>query len=234
MDGDKEITAHFEEDDPVVEYELTIESTEGGSVVEPGEGTFDYEEGKVVELEAAADEGYVFVEWTGEVENIQDIDSRETTITMEDDYTITAHFEEDEAERYKMTVNIEGQGEVELEPDQEEFEEGTEVILKAIPDEGHRFVGWTGDHEGTEEEITITVSEEIDLTANFELYEEEEDDEVEEEPMDLLWIFGILAIAILIIAMIVVFWKRKESEVEEENEDEFEVDEEMSDMEEDV
>ena len=37
-----------------------------------------------------ADEGYLFVEWIGDVGNIADVNA--TTITMKDDYSITAKF----------------------------------------------------------------------------------------------------------------------------------------------
>ncbi len=74
---------------------LIIDSTEGGSVTTPGEGTYDYITGDVVDLEAEADTDYSFVEWTGDIDTIADPESATTTITMEDDYSITANFVED-------------------------------------------------------------------------------------------------------------------------------------------
>jgi len=59
-------TADFEEI-PSVQYDLSINSTEGGSVTMPGEGMFNYTAGTVVALEATPDAGYRFVEWTGDV-----------------------------------------------------------------------------------------------------------------------------------------------------------------------
>ena len=76
----------------LVEYDLTIASTSGGSVAEPGEGIFAYDEGTVVQLVAAADEGYWFVEWTGNVGTIADPNDATTTITMNSSYSITANF----------------------------------------------------------------------------------------------------------------------------------------------
>jgi len=166
------ITAHFEEEEePVITYELEVDSTEGGEVVEPGEWTFEYEEGEVVELEAVADEGYKFVEWTNDVENIDDVESRETTITMEDDYTITAVFEE--VDMYTLTIDIDGEGTVEVAGDavedgwSEEYEEGTELSLEAIAEEGWQFEEWTGDVEEYDEDITITLEGDMDITAQF-------------------------------------------------------------------
>lgn len=83
-----------EEEEEQVAYDLIIDSTAGGSVTAPGEGTFRYEEGTVVALDAEADEGYVFTEWTGDTGRVADVEIAETTITMNGDYVITASFEE--------------------------------------------------------------------------------------------------------------------------------------------
>ena len=77
---------------PVQRYELTIASTSGGCVINPGEGTFTYKEGTVVRLVARAPLGYQFVEWTGDVETINTVNSFVTTITMNGNYSITANF----------------------------------------------------------------------------------------------------------------------------------------------
>jgi hypothetical protein len=73
-------------------YELTISSTEGGSVTYPGEGTFAYYTGEVVNLVAEADEGYIFVNWTGNVSAITGVYAASTTITINGHYSITAKF----------------------------------------------------------------------------------------------------------------------------------------------
>jgi len=62
---------------------LTISSTAGGSVTSPGEGTFIYDEGTV---------GYLFVNWTGDLNNIADVYAAATNITMDDNYSLTANF----------------------------------------------------------------------------------------------------------------------------------------------
>ena len=79
---------------PVIEHALTISSTEGGSVTTPGEGTYTYgeEQGDRVNLVATPDAGYRFVNWTGDVDTIADINTAATTITMNGDYSITAKF----------------------------------------------------------------------------------------------------------------------------------------------
>jgi hypothetical protein len=72
---------------------LTISSTEGGDVTTPGEGTFTYDKGTVVYLVAEAEEGYSFVRWTGDVDTVGIVNGPMTTITMEDNCSITANFE---------------------------------------------------------------------------------------------------------------------------------------------
>jgi hypothetical protein len=46
---------------PVPFHDLTATSTAGGSIAMPGEGTFMYDQGTVVNLVAEVEEGYKFV-----------------------------------------------------------------------------------------------------------------------------------------------------------------------------
>jgi hypothetical protein len=71
---------------------LTITSTPGGAVVEPGEGTFTYYAGTEVDLVAEADEGYQFVNWYEGLGHIADVRATATTIVMNNDYSIHANF----------------------------------------------------------------------------------------------------------------------------------------------
>ena len=83
---------------PPEQYDVTISSTAGGSVTDPGEGTFTYDEGMVVDLVATPDTGYRFVSWTGDTDTIADVKAASTTIIMSGNYFITASFEEVVAE----------------------------------------------------------------------------------------------------------------------------------------
>jgi hypothetical protein len=73
---------------------LTISSTEGGSVTTPGEGTYAYYEGTVVSLVAEAQQGYHLANWLGDVSTIADISSSSTVITMQGNCSVTANFQE--------------------------------------------------------------------------------------------------------------------------------------------
>jgi len=89
IDGDKTVTANF----ALKWYNLTINSTTGGTVTTPGEGVKGpYIHGTVVNLTAEPDADYAFLEWSGNVSTIDDVNSSTTNITMYDNYSIWAHF----------------------------------------------------------------------------------------------------------------------------------------------
>jgi hypothetical protein len=159
------ITANFAKP-----YNITISSTEGGSVTTPGEGTFVYNEGTVLDLAAEADESYRFVNWTGDVGTITDVNDATTTITMNGDYSITANFEE--IVEYELTISSTEGGSVTT-PGEGTFTygEGDGVNLVATPNAGYRFVSWIGD-VGTIADVkaaatTITMNGDYSITANF-------------------------------------------------------------------
>jgi hypothetical protein len=163
---DSTITANF-----IAQYDLTVDSTTGGSVTGPGEGAFTYDDGTAVDLIAEAEQVYRFVNWTGDVDEIADVQAATTTITIRGDSTITANFEE--IPRYNLAVSSTAGGSV-TDPGQGTFNyyEGTEVDLIAGPEEGYRFVNWTGDVDDIADvqaaTTTITIMGASTITANFE------------------------------------------------------------------
>jgi hypothetical protein len=90
MQDSYSITANFAI--PPIQYNLSIGSTAGGSVITPGEGTSSYDEATVVNLVAEPEEGYRFVGWIGDVDAIANIDAASTTISTDGDYSIKAIF----------------------------------------------------------------------------------------------------------------------------------------------
>jgi Divergent InlB B-repeat domain len=101
MDDDCSLVANFEAI-PSTQYTLTISSTEGGGVTTPGEGTFRYAAGTVVDLVTESEEGYKFFTWTGDIATMAEFNASSSTahvqpprhfsITMESNYAITANF----------------------------------------------------------------------------------------------------------------------------------------------
>jgi uncharacterized repeat protein (TIGR02543 family) len=147
-------------------YTLTIASTSGGSVTEPGEGTFTYNATTVVNLVAEADEGYYFAGWTGDLDAIGNVNAAVTT-TMEDDYSITANFVGVEADHVgvkagdwvKLKYTFTGWPSSQRYPEWLKFEflsvEGTNVTV--------RFTQRLSD--GTQQSDTATV----DIASNIEI-----------------------------------------------------------------
>ena len=74
------------------QYVLNLSSTQGGTVTIPGEGALPYPSGATVVLLAQPDPGYRFVNWTGDVRAIKDVNSSSTIVVIMGNYTITANF----------------------------------------------------------------------------------------------------------------------------------------------
>jgi len=167
-------TVGEEEEEEEETYDLTIESSAGGSVVTPGEGTRTYAAGKVVDLVGEAEEGYRFIHWSGDVDTIDDVNDATTTVTMHASYSIEAKFEATAATQYTLTISSTGGGSVTDpgEPGPYTFDEGDEVNLVATPDACHRFGKWTGDVDDVADvnsaSTTITINDDCSIAANFE------------------------------------------------------------------
>lgn len=157
-----------------VQYQLTISSTEGGEVTTPGDGTFTYWGGTVVNLVAEADEGYSFINWTGDACacNIANINAASTNITMNNDYSIIANFEEIPTVQYQLGINSTAGGSVII-PGEGTFtyDGGTVVALMTEAEEDYQFVEWTGNVSTIANVNTaatnITMSSSYNITANF-------------------------------------------------------------------
>jgi uncharacterized repeat protein (TIGR01451 family)/uncharacterized repeat protein (TIGR02543 family) len=171
MDQDYSVTANF-----VVasagRYDLTISSTQGGAVTTPGEGMFTYSFDTVVNLVATPGSGYQFVNWTGGVGTVGNVNGASTTLTMNGDYSITANFAVIPPIQYGLTISSSAGGAV-TNPGEGTFTRnaGTAVNLVASPASGYHFVNWTGD-VGTIADVndastTITMSGDCTITANF-------------------------------------------------------------------
>ena len=88
MDGDKVITAGF----AINEYTLTIHYAGTGSVKVDGNTYSDVinvNSGTALDLEAVAGDGFIFTGWSGDHTSV----TNPITLTITDDYTITASFE---------------------------------------------------------------------------------------------------------------------------------------------
>jgi hypothetical protein len=85
----------------VTQYTLTVSTTAGGNVTQPGLGNFTYNTGTAVPLVATPDAGYCFSTWTGDVGTVANANLANTTITMNGNYAIQANF----VQQYTLNVS---------------------------------------------------------------------------------------------------------------------------------
>ncbi|MFC1650750.1 SUMF1/EgtB/PvdO family nonheme iron enzyme [Candidatus Latescibacterota bacterium] len=148
-----------------VKHELIMEINPSSSgTTEPSAGNYTYNENTVVMIWALPSQGYRFVNWTGEVSNV---DSDTTTVTMTGAKTVTANF----IKTYTLTmgVNQSGWGTTTPAIGSHTYDENTDVNITATPAEGYQFVNWTGSVANTSSSsTTITTNSGLTVIANFE------------------------------------------------------------------
>ncbi|MGC6421690.1 MAG: InlB B-repeat-containing protein [Flavobacteriaceae bacterium] len=136
------------------QYSLIVSAAVGGTVSSGG-GTYD--EGTEVTIIATANEGYRFTGWEGSNSTIDSL-----SLILNSNQTILAQFEL--IPIYTLTLTASEGGTVSIEGG--EYEEGTEIQITAIPNEGFRFDGWGG-MVSSENTITLTFFSDIELTPLF-------------------------------------------------------------------
>lgn len=144
------------------EVTTTIDPSGGGSV-SPADTTVD--DGETVSIQASPASDYVFTHWSGEIDSTAE---NPLSLTVDQDYSLTANFE---IKTYELTINTEGEGSVSekvLQQKTSEYETGTVVELTANPDKGYKFVEWKGDITGTDNPAEITIDNPKEVTAVFE------------------------------------------------------------------
>jgi hypothetical protein len=82
------------------------------------------------------------------------------------------YIRKDDAPRivYKLAVSKvpDSAGTLRISPDQTWHDPGSTVTVKAVPASGYRFIGWSGAVASSDSIVTITMNDNLDLTANFE------------------------------------------------------------------
>ena len=149
------VTAIFERES----HSLDVE-TDGNGSISMDPDSHEHLHGESVELTAEADEGWEFVEWKGDLRG----SDNPANIMMDKDKEVTAVFE---ANTYTLTVNIDGQGSVDRDPYQGEYEHGTSVLLTAEPYSGYSMYNWSGDIESMQSQIDVVMTEDKEVKAKF-------------------------------------------------------------------
>jgi hypothetical protein len=164
IDGNKSINAQF----TLNNYQLTINSTNGGSVINPGVGDFSYNHGSTITLEARSIIGYHFVEWTGDNQTILDTKNNLTTMTIQNHSNITAEFARNGPFTLTLTTNGTGSGSIEVNKTGPYYYNDT-VTVWANASIGSTFTGFSGDLQGTSSPQTIVITENKTVNAEFTL-----------------------------------------------------------------
>jgi uncharacterized protein YkwD len=169
MNGNCSITANFDRI-PATSYTLTVAVSGSGLATQVVE-QHTYGAGAVVLIAATPPCGYSFVNWTGDVETIADVNSSRTTITMNGDYFIIANFARITVTYYTLTVAVSGSGSTSPAMGQHTYATGTVVPITGTPAGGYCFVNWSGDvgtiASVTAASTTITINGDYSITANF-------------------------------------------------------------------
>jgi len=168
VEGEEELTEEELLEGEIVEIleekiKISFKASEGGSV-----SMSEQELGEDDEVEAVtatADEGYEFVNWTKDGEEVS---TSEEFTPAKEEATYVANFEEVEEEI--IVINFEASEGGSVSDDEQTLGEEDEVeAVTATADEGYEFVNWTKDGEevSTSEEFT-PAKEEATYVANFE------------------------------------------------------------------
>ena len=149
---DIEIKANF------ISYKITVISGEGGTATA---SKTQVGHNAQVTLTATPQDGYYFVNWTVNGEEV----SKETTYTatITEDIEIKANF----AKCKKITVLTSEGGTAEASKTQ--VEDNEKITLTATPKEGYSFVNWTvnGEEVSKEATYTATITADTEFKANF-------------------------------------------------------------------
>ena len=170
MDGDKAVTATFEEIPPE-QYTLTLNIIGEGDVFVNDElytEPVTVMSGTELNLVAVPSPDWSFVGWTGDLVS----ENAAETLLMDGDKAVTATFEEIPPEEYTLTINVAGEGDVFVDgvlyTEPITVIEGTELALLADPADGWAFIGWTGDLVSDEAAVNLLMDDDKNITATFE------------------------------------------------------------------
>jgi len=140
-----------------IEYTLTVISEHGTITRDPDQATYHLND--LVQLTAAPAPGWTFTGWSGDVTS----SNNPLSVTISGNMTLTANYSQNE---YTLTVNS-AHGTVEISPLQTTYHYGDQVTLTATPELGWTFNGWSGGATGVTNPVTITITGNTVVTANY-------------------------------------------------------------------
>ena len=119
-----------------------------------------FESGEEVTLIAIPAEYWTFEGWSGDYNSMADT----IQVTMDGHKVITANFATD---KLSLDYQVAGQGSITVEPDKAFYDTSDVVVLTAIPENGHEFIGWEGDITSEDNPLELTMTDNTTITAQF-------------------------------------------------------------------
>lgn len=141
-----------------ITYSVAVSSNPliGGSTT--GGGTFN--SGATVTVNAVANAGYTFTNWT---EGLIVASTNATYLfNIAGNRILVANYAKD----FNLVITAVN-GSVVKNPNQLTYKSGTAVQLTAVPNSGYNFTSWSGDATGTLNPLTIIMNSDKAITANF-------------------------------------------------------------------
>lgn len=158
---DTSLTAVFES---VPKYSVTIAADENGKLSDNTYSTgVEVYEGKTITVTAVPNDGYRFIGWYDENDELV-YEDEELTVTVDSDINYTAVF----SDKYIMKAIAEKGGTAEVSVQEAQYSE--KVVFTAAASSGYEFVGWynaAGTKISSSTSYTYTVEDDCTLTAKF-------------------------------------------------------------------
>ncbi len=148
-------------------FELSLVANPEGSGTLTGGG--QYQAGEIVNLQALASDGFIFLNWTDEYDNIINENSDFQYIMQASHHTLTANFTDGEPGQYLLTLQVVPHEGGQVSGDGV-YNQGDQVIVSATPNQGYVFHNWrkSGTVIGNQAQMVYTMpAEHVTLTAHF-------------------------------------------------------------------
>jgi len=153
-------------------YTLTVNvSPTGSGSVQVVPLKNNYVNPEQVTLTAQPGVDYAFIGWSGDASG----STNPLTITMNSNKSITAVFEStappppENIYTLTVTVSPSGSGSVTVNPQKPKYAQNEQVTLTATPASGNTFLNWSGSASGSTNPLTVIMTGNKSITANFEV-----------------------------------------------------------------
>ncbi|WP_166664844.1 ice-binding family protein [Pedobacter metabolipauper] len=148
---------------PASQFAVILSSSPAAGGTTDGEGS--YPSGTSVTITAAVNTGYTFTSWTDKGTGLVVSTSPNYTFALASNRTFVANFT---ISTFTLTV-IAQNGTVTRSSTQATYNYGTAVILTATPAAGYVFSSWSGNASGIINPLTVLMTSNKTITANFTL-----------------------------------------------------------------